>query len=104
MNTPDPAGQVTLVGKACASCDFSQARSPFANKRDRTLQSEMYDVTVRGHAHRSAEHAREVEWATSSYFCEHGDLDRAIQMGNDIVSELLEHVFAQHAACPAFER
>jgi hypothetical protein len=64
----------------------------------------MHDVTVRGHAYRSGEHAREVEGATPRYFCERGDLDGLVEVGNDIVSQPLEHVLAQHAAYPAFER
>jgi hypothetical protein len=103
VNAPDPTRQVTLVGKAGASGDFSQAGSPFANHLDRTSQSEMHDVTVRRQANRSGEHAREVERATPRNVCERSDLDRLIEVGNDIVSEPLEHVFAQHAAFPASE-
>jgi hypothetical protein len=56
VNTPNPTRQVTLVGEACAGCDFSRARSPYANELDRTLQSQMHDVTVRSHANGSGEH------------------------------------------------
>jgi hypothetical protein len=37
MNTPNPARQMTLVGKALTSGDFPQAGSLFADQLDRTL-------------------------------------------------------------------
>jgi hypothetical protein len=49
MNTPNPARQVALVGKARARRDFRQAGSPFVDQLDRALQSEMHDVAVRRH-------------------------------------------------------
>jgi hypothetical protein len=54
-----------LVGEAGVRCDFSQARSPVANKLDRALQSKMYDVTVRCHANRPSENTGELERAAS---------------------------------------
>src|SRR5258708_5602613 len=99
MNAPNPTPQVALVGEARARRDFSQAGSPLANKLDRTLQSQTHDVTVRSHPDRSREHASEVEWAAPRYFRERRDFDGLVQMGKDIVSEPLEHVFAQHASC-----
>ena len=92
---------MALVGEACAGCDFSQAGSPFANQLDRALQSEMHDPAVRGDANRSGEHVREVGGTPARYTRERGDLDGLIEMGNDIVSEPPEHVFAQHASCLA---
>jgi hypothetical protein len=77
---------VTLIGKARAHCDFSQARSPVANEFNRALQSQVHDITVRRHADGSGEHARKVELATSCYFCERRDLDGFIKVGNDIVT------------------
>jgi hypothetical protein len=67
VDAPNPTRQVALVGEACASGDFSQAGLPFVNQLDRSLQSEMHDPAVRGHANRSGEYAREVEWATPCY-------------------------------------
>src|SRR6516165_8316579 len=52
---------MALVGKAGADSDFSQPRLPFPNKLDRTLQSEMHDVTMRCHTDGSGKHSREME-------------------------------------------
>src|ERR1700726_743734 len=103
MNAPNPTCHATLIGESCARRDFSQARSPVVNKLDRTLQSEMHDVTVRGQATGSGEYAREVERVAPRYVCERGDLDGLIEVGNDIISEPLEHLFAPHASHPPFK-
>jgi hypothetical protein len=101
VDAPNPTRKVALVGEACASCDFSQAGLPLVNQLDRLLQSEMHDPAVRGHANRSGEYAREVEWATPCYICQQSNLDRLIEVGNDIVSEPLEHLLAQRPSPPA---
>ena len=93
MNASDPTRQVALVGKAGAGSDFSQPRPTLPNKLERMLQSEVDDVAMRGHADGSGEHAREMERAAPCYFCQGSDLDRLIEVGNDIVSEPPEHVF-----------
>src|ERR1700739_1738362 len=54
MNASDPTRQMALVGKAGVGSDFGQARPPFPNKLDRTLQSEMHDIAMRCYADRSA--------------------------------------------------
>jgi hypothetical protein len=100
MKAPHPPRQMTLVGKAGAGGDFSQARSSLASKLDRMLQSQMHDVTVRRHANRSGEHASEVERAAPCYLRERGHLDRPIQVGNDIVFKSLKHLPAQRAPRP----
>ena len=102
VNAPSPARQVTLVGKARSRRDFSKAGSAVANQLDGALQSQMHDVTVRGHSDGSGEDAREVEGAAPRQSCERGDLDRLVQVRNDIVPEPLQHIPAQHATRPAF--
>lgn len=73
------------------------------NEFDRTLQSQMYDVTMRTDADGSSEHGGEVEQAAPRYLCQRGDLYRFIKVDNDIISEPFEYVLAQHASCPAFQ-
>ena len=89
VSAPNPTRQVALVGEACAGSYFGQTGTPFANQLDRSLQPEIYDPGVRGHANRSGEHAKEVERATPCYFCQRSDLDGLIEVGHDIVSEPL---------------
>src|SRR5258708_24130895 len=101
VNAPDPARQVALVGKGRAGCNVGKTRTPVANELDRTLQSQMHDVTVRRHANRPGEHAREVEWAAARYRGERVDLDGLIEVSDDIVPEPFEHFLAQHAPCLA---
>ena len=71
---------MTLVGKAGASRDLGQTGPPFPNKLDRALQSEMHDVTVRGHADRSGKHPRKMEWAASRDVRERLDPDGLVEM------------------------
>jgi len=103
-NASNPARQVALVGEACVCCDFSQAGPPLARQLDRTLQSQMHHVTMRRHADGSAENPREVERAASRQLCQRGDLDRLVQVSDNIVFESLEHVLAQRATCPMRDR
>ena len=101
MNASNPTRQVTLIGEASASRDFGQPGLPVANKLYGTLQPQMHDITMRGHTDRSGEHAREVERAAPRYVRECSDLDRLVEMSNDIISEPLEDGFAQFTSCPA---
>ena len=103
MNTPNPTAQMILVGEARAKCNIRQPKFAIANKLDSTLQSKMDNVAVRGYANGALEHAREVEWAASRYFCECGHFNRLVQVSQDIILEPLEHVLAQPAARPAVE-
>ena len=98
MNASDPTRQMALVGKAGAGSDFGQPRPPFANKLDRTLQSEMHDIAMRCHADRSGKHSREMELAACRYIRERLDADRLIKMSDDVIPEPPELVFAQRAA------
>ena len=52
MNASDPPRQMALIGKASADSDFGQPGPPFANKLERTLQSEVHDVAMRCHTNR----------------------------------------------------
>ena len=67
------------------------------------LQSKMHDVTVRRYADRSGEHPSEVKWTAPCYARKSGDFDRFIQMGNDVVPNPSEHLFAQAASLRNFE-
>ena len=102
VNAADPARQMALVGKARTCGDFGKAQSPVANELDRTLQSQMHDIAMRRDADGSREDPGEVKRAAPRYVGQRGDLDRLVEMGDDIVPEPLEHVFAQHAPCPVF--
>ena len=104
MNASDPTRQVALVGKAGAGSDFSQARPTLPNKLDRTLQSEMHHVAMRGHADGSGKHPREMEWAAPGNIRERLDPDRLIEMSDDVIPESPELVFAESAARPRRHR
>ena len=91
---------MALVGKASASCDLGQARSPVPKELDRALQSQMHHITVRRHADRSSEYACEVEWAAPRDSRERGDFDRFVQVGNDVVIDPVKDLFAQRTSCP----
>jgi len=71
---------------------------------NRMLQSPMHHVTVLRHAAELAEHPREVERAAPRKLCQRGDLDGLVEVGENIVFESLEHVFAQRAARPTLDR
>ena len=104
MNASDPTRQVALVGKAGAGSDFSQPRPTLPNKLDRTLQSEMHHVAMRGHADGSGKHPREMEWAACRNIRERLDPDRLIEMSGDVIPEPPELVFAERAARPGRHR
>src|SRR5208282_4263493 len=104
MNASDPPRQVALIGKASAGSDFGQPRPPFANKLERTLQSEVHDVAMRRHTDRSGKHPREMEWAAPREIRERLDADRLIKMSDDVIPEPPELVFAQRAARPRWHR
>ena len=70
----------------------AKPRLPVANELDRALQFQMHDEMVGSYANGSGEYAREMEGTAPRHSCERGDLDRLIEMGNDIVSGPLEHV------------
>ena len=97
MNASDPTRQVALVGKAGLGSDFGQPRPPFPNKLDRTLQSEVHHVAMRGHADRSGKHPREMEWAAPGNIRERLDPDRLIEMSDDVIPEPPELVFTERA-------
>ena len=104
MNASDPPRQVALIGKASAGSDFGQPRPAFANKLERTLQSEVHDVAMRCHTDRSGKHPREMEWAAPREIRERLDADRLIKMSDDVIPEPPELVFAQRAARPGWHR
>jgi len=60
MNASDPTRQMALVGKPVWASDFGQPRLTLPNKLDRTLQSEVHDVAMRGHADGSGD--TRVKW------------------------------------------
>src|ERR1700730_7825963 len=102
MNASDPTRQMALVGKAGVGSDFGQPRPPFPNKLDRTLQFEVHDVAMRGHADGSGEHPREMKWAAPANIRERLDPDRLIEMSDDVIPKPPELVFAQSAARPGW--
>src|SRR5262245_55813927 len=58
----------------------------------------MHDVAVWAHSDRSAEDTREVEWATSRYFCQRGHLDGLANVGDDVVPKSCHDLLPQCAA------
>src|SRR5271169_2348458 len=104
MNASDPTRQMAPVGKPGPGSDFSQPRPTLPNKLDRTLQSEMHHVAMRGHADGSGKHPREMEWAAPRNIRERLDPDRLIEMSDDVIPEPPEPVFAEHATRPGWHR
>ena len=98
VNAPDPAGQMTLIGKARACCNLREAGSPVTYQFCCALQSKMHDVTMRRYAHRSSEHASKVKWTAPCYARKISNFDRFIQMSNDVVPDPSEHLFSQAAS------
>src|ERR1700676_1042910 len=84
-------------------CDFGQTILAIAYKLNRTLQSEMNNVTVRSDAHSSGEHASEVERTAPRYTCERSNVDGLFEMRHDVLPDTPKHVFAQHATDRAFQ-
>ncbi|HEY2228963.1 MAG TPA: hypothetical protein VGI22_14745 [Xanthobacteraceae bacterium] len=103
MKTPDPARRVTLISESCPGCNFSEAGLPAPYKRDRVLQSQMHNITVRRHADGSGEHACKVEWAAPRDSCKRGHFDRFVQVGNDIILELIKELLAERTSRPVSE-
>src|ERR1700676_4786318 len=84
-------------------CDFGQTILAIAYKLNRTLQSEMNNVTVRSDAHSSSEHASEAERTARRYTCERSKVDSLFEMRHDVLPDTPKHVFAQHARDPPFQ-
>src|ERR1700676_449542 len=103
MNTPHPACWVTLISETGMKCDFGQNIMAIAYKLNRTLQSEMNNVTVRSDAHSSGEHASEVARTAPRYTCERSNVDSLFEMRHDVLPDTPKHVFAQHATDRAFQ-
>ena len=78
VNAPDPAGQVTLIGKTRAYCNLREAGSPVTYQCCCALQSKVHDVTVRRYADRSSEHPSEMKWTAPCYARKGRDFDRFI--------------------------
>jgi len=95
VDTPDPAGQVALVGKAGRSGDFRQFHLAVTHELGRLPQAQLNDVAVRRHAHGLGEYAREMESASSSYARERSYFYLLVQMGNDIICQPMEYLLAQ---------
>ena len=93
-----PYARMTLVSESCPRCDFGEVTSPFSDKLNRALQSEAHDVTVRRHADGSGKYAREMERAARCKARQFRDLDRFLYVGNDVLSESIEHVLAEHTS------
>src|ERR1700676_1309290 len=103
MNTPHPAFWGTLISETGIKCDFGQTILAIAYKLNRTLQSEMNNVTVRSDAHSSGEHASEVKGTAPRYTCERSNVDSLFEMRHDVLPDTPKHVFAQHATDRAFQ-
>jgi hypothetical protein len=98
VNAPNPTRQVTLVSEACPGRDYGEVASPFPDKLNRALQSEVHDVTVRRHADGSGKYAREMERAARCKARQRRNLDRLLYVGNDVISEASEHFLAEHTS------
>src|ERR1700730_14907203 len=99
MNTPHPACQVTLISETGMKCDFGQTILAIAYKLNRTLQSEMNNVTVRS----SGENASEIRPGRARYTCERSNVNSLCEMRHDVLPDTPKHVFAQHAPDRAFQ-
>jgi hypothetical protein len=98
VNTPNPARQVTLIGKSCPDCNFSEAVLPVPYELDRVLQSQLHDVAVRRHADGSGKHAYKVERAAPRDSGKRGHFDRFVEVGNDIILEVIKEFPAERAS------
>jgi hypothetical protein len=98
VNTRNPARQMTLVGKSCPDCNFSEARLPVPYKLDRVLQSQMHDVAVRRHADGSGKHAYKVERAAPRDSRKRGHFDRFVEVSNDIILEAIKELPAERTS------
>ena len=83
MDAPHPARQMALIGKARLCGDLGKAEFSVANQFDRTLQSQMNDVTMRGHADGSGEGAGKMELAAMGHFRKRRDVERFVEMFED---------------------
>src|SRR6516225_3220374 len=87
---------MALVTKTGRGGDLRQFHLALVHQLSRA-PSQMNDVAVRRHANRLSEYAREMECASSSDACERGYFYLLIQMGNDIILQLMEYLFSQAA-------
>ena len=83
---------------------WNPARVEQRNGRiDRTLQPQVHDVAMRGHAHRAREYTRKVERAAPGDAGECRHLDRLVEMSHHIVAQPPQDFLAEGAA-PAARR
>ena len=102
MNATHPARQMALVGEAGARGDLGQSGSPLAHELDGALHPEADDVAVRSDADGLAEYTGEMERAQARDVGQRLDTDGLIQVGHDMLSQTLEHMFAESAPHAAF--
>ena len=67
MDAPHPACQVALIGEARFCGYLGKAELSIPNHFYRALQSQMDDITIRGHADESGERAREMKLTAISH-------------------------------------
>jgi hypothetical protein len=96
MHSPDPARKVALIREARHHCDVGQSKSVRPHKLERALKSKMNDEAVRAEPDRLSEDPREMRLAESRKPRKYRDIERLIEVFENVLFELSELVVVEH--------